>query len=80
MGVEAGLGTDIITSEKFAVTFGIKYHYANLIGKSADVSTLTQNKVSLNDASYTYNGASYKATDINYIWFYFNASILLGNK
>jgi outer membrane protein W len=67
-GFQFGAGADYVVHNNIGITIGVKYAFANLIGKDfkEDIGT----KYNLNDGAYTLNGANYPEKNIQYLQFY----------
>lgn len=70
-GILGDAGVDIKVNKSGGIIIGAKVHYANLIGKTSDPSTLSSKEVPPNDAAYSYNGKNYEAINMLYFRFYF---------
>jgi hypothetical protein len=71
MGILADAGMDIRVNKNGGLIVGTKLHYANLVGKTSDPTTLNRtNEIPLNDASYIYNRKTYDAINFIFLRFY----------
>ena len=79
-GVEFNVGANVVKSETFGFLLGMKYSFANLIGKKTNTSDLGRDstKLPLNDEEFTYNSRSYDSKGISYLQFYGGVSFFLG--
>jgi hypothetical protein len=79
-GFGIGTGADVRFIPNFGMTFGVKYKFVNLFGKSSDFLR-EENKMNLLDkAAANLNSNLYKDRNITYIEFYLGAAIYLGKS
>ncbi len=65
MGFQLGGGLEYLINDYFGLYGGMKYNMANLIGKTADNSTLTAS-IALGDKEHTENGITRSSKTISY--------------
>ncbi len=76
MGVNLVAGADYRLHNNIGVLAGVRFVYANLIGKNYDVDTKT--RYGLNDESYTLDNVTYPSRNITYLQFFGGLSFYFG--
>lgn len=80
LGIGAGTGADVRFTPNFGMTFGMKYKFANLIGKKSDFLR-EENKMNLLDASAPdLNSALSNNRNIGFLEFYLGAAFYIGSS
>ena len=78
VGIGVSLGADWRLTKGFGITFGTKYKFANLMGKSSDF-LLEENKMNiLDEGAQSLNNNLNTSRNIGYFEFYLGASFFVG--
>ncbi|MCI0448223.1 MAG: hypothetical protein L0Y79_00360 [Chlorobi bacterium] len=75
-GFQFGAGADYVVHNNIGITLGVKYAFANLLGREFkdDIGS----KYNLNDGEYTSGGVTYPEKNIQYLQFYGGMSFYFG--
>jgi hypothetical protein len=81
-GFQLGFGADFVLGRRVGLVGGIKYNFANLIGKDSDTTKFSTNarELPLNDGEYVYQGQSIGAKNITFLQFYLGIEFIFGGK
>ncbi len=75
-GINLSAGVDFVLHNNIGAILGVKYSFANLIGKSYEADT--RRNYNLNDKSYTYNNSTYPSKNITFLQLYGGVSFYFG--